>query len=384
MLKVCISYDTGGNRRGGHFTHYSFTGLPGVEIAALADSNPEAEKNFRLTGAKRLYSSFTTMMEQEKPDIVILCSRLPKEHYEQIKYALTHNCHVLCEKPLAETPVQADELIKLSHATGYLVQMAHLARFAPTFRMMKKMIESGEIGQVLSCYMRGKEDTRGGGEDMQVLGTHVLDAAAWLFGLPEQVFSDIRWQGKFLTEKDVITTTEPVGPCGGDEIFSLYRFKNGINGIFESRRVIENGDQRLGLTVCGTTGALTIRYTGTRDLRICRDFPVPIEDHSNFEIVSLPEELEIPGSIPLEYEKLGINPNIFFHLYFADNNRRAAWNLLQAINGKETLIAGIDSALDSIEMITGAYQSAIQHTPILFPLKDRNHPLKETAGEKEK
>ena len=61
MMKVCISYDTGGNRRGGHFTHYSFTGLPGVEIAALADSNPEAEKSFRLTGAKRLYSSFTIL-----------------------------------------------------------------------------------------------------------------------------------------------------------------------------------------------------------------------------------------------------------------------------------------------------------------------------------
>ena len=163
MKKICISYDTGGGRRGGHYTHYSFTGLPGVEIAALADSNPEAEKTFRLTGAKRLYTSFVTMMEQEKPDIVILCSRLPKEHYEQIRFALNHHCHALCEKPLAETPVQADELIELSHRTGCLVQMAHLARFAPTFRTMKKMVETGEIGQVLTCYLRGKEDTRGGG-----------------------------------------------------------------------------------------------------------------------------------------------------------------------------------------------------------------------------
>ncbi|MBR4372604.1 MAG: hypothetical protein IKS92_16260, partial [Victivallales bacterium] len=83
MLKVCINYETGGGRRGGHFTHFSFTGLPGVEIAALADSNPAAEKTFRLTGAKRLYTSFHSMMEQEKPDIVVLCSRLPGEHVEQ-------------------------------------------------------------------------------------------------------------------------------------------------------------------------------------------------------------------------------------------------------------------------------------------------------------
>ena len=62
-LKVCISYETGGGRKGGHFTHYSFTGLPGVVVAALADSTPEAEKTFSLCGAKRRYDSFTAMME---------------------------------------------------------------------------------------------------------------------------------------------------------------------------------------------------------------------------------------------------------------------------------------------------------------------------------
>ena len=253
--------------------------------------------------------------------------------------------------------------------------MAHLARFAPTFRTMKKMVEAGEIGQVLTCYLRGKEDTRGGGEDMQVLGTHVLDAAAWIFGMPEQVYSEIRWQGRFLKADDLLTTTEPVGPCGGDEIFSLYRFRNGVNGIFESRRLIENGDQRLGITVCGSKGILTIRYTGNRALRICRDFPVPMEDRSDFQEVPLPEEPEIPGSVKLEYEKLGINPKVYYHLYFAENNRRAAWNLLQSIEGKETLTAGIDSALVSLEMITGAYQSALKHTPVSFPLQDRRHPL---------
>lgn len=375
MPKVCISYETGGGRRGGHFTHYAFTGLPGVEIAALADSNPKSEDTFRLTGAKRRYDSFYAMMEKEKPDIAVLCSRLPEEHYEQIKYALDHHCHVLCEKPLADSPEKADELLALSQKTGCLVQMAHLARFAPSFREMKRMIEAGEIGRILTCAMRGKEDTRGGGEDMLVLGTHVLDAAAWIFGRPEQVYSDIRIQGRPLTASDVLTTTEPLGPCGGDEVFSLYRFANNVNGVFESRHVFENGDQRLGITVCGTKGMLTIRYTGNRELRVCRDFPVPMEDESHFEVVPLPEDPPIRGAVPLEYQKLGINPSLYFHLYFAENNRRAAWNLLQAIEGKEPLTAGLESALVSLEMITGAYQSALLHAPVRFPLTDRRHPL---------
>ena len=375
MLKVCISHDTGG-RKGGHLTQYAFTGLPGVEISALADVNPEAEKDFRLTGAKRRYESYFAMVEAERPDIVVLCSRLPGEHYEQIKFALDRHCHVFCEKPLAETLEQADELAALSRKNGCLVQMAHLARFAPTFREMKRMIDAGEIGRILTCVMRGKEDTRGGGEDMLVLGTHVLDAAAWLFGRPEQVYSDIRFEGRPITAADVLATTEPLGPCGGDEVFSLYRFPNGVNGVFESRKVVEKGDRRLGITVCGTAGMLTIRYTGKRELRICRDFPTPMEDRSEFQVVPPPEDAPIPGAVPLDHEKLGIDTTKYYHLYFTENNRRAAWNLLRAIRGEEPLVAGIDSALDSLEMITGAYQSALLHAPVSFPLTDRRHPLK--------
>ena len=117
-------------------------------------------------------------------------------------------------------------------------------------------------------------------------------------------------------------------------------------------------------------------------MRICRDFPVPIEDHSDFQVVPLPDEPAIPGAVPLNYAELGINAKVYYHLYFAENNRRAAWNLLQAIKGKETLTAGIDSALVSLEMITGAYQSALKHAPVTFPLQDRRHPL-EAAGKEQ-
>ena len=45
----------------------------------------------------------------------------------------------------------------------------------------------------------------------------------------------------------------------------------------------------------------------------------------------LPEEPEIPGCVKLEYEKLNINPKLYHHLYFAENNRRAAWERGKAI-----------------------------------------------------
>ena len=374
MLKVCVYKETGNGRLGGHHTEFAFTGLPGVEVAALADSNPAGKELAGLIGAKRFYNSYHEMMETEKPDIVVLCSRLPFEHYEQIKYALEHKTHVLCEKPLAENLQQADELIRLSRQSKCLVQIAHPARFAPTFRKMKDMIQSGEIGRVLTCYMRGKEDYRGGGEDMLVLGTHILDISCWLFGRPLEVFSDIRYQGRPITPADTLPTAEPVGPCAGDEMLSFYRFPNNVNGIFESRRdVIPNGDQRLGITVCGTTGSLTIRYTGIRDLRICRDNPVPIEDDCRFEHVEIPEDEPIPGAEPIDMKKWNL-PKIA-SVYFTTNNRRAAWNLMQGILHGEPLRAGIETAVESLEMISGAYQSSLQRRVVTLPLEDRTQPL---------
>ena len=70
-----------------------------------------------------------------------------------------------------------------------------------------------------------------------------------------------------------------------------------------------------------------------------------------------------------------LNPDFFYQVYFAENNRRAAWDLLQAIKNKQEPLAGIDSAIHSLEMIIGIYQSAINHMPAALPLKDRRHPL---------
>ncbi len=382
MLKVCIDRQTGGGRRPGHLTHFAFTGLPGVEIAALADENPAAKEDFHLCGAKKLYGTYEEMICSEKPDIAVLCSRLPEEHYRQIRFAMEHGCHVLCEKPLADSLPRAYELVELSQRTGCKVQLAHLARFAPAFREMKRIIQSGGIGRILTCYMRGKEDTRGGGEDMIVLGTHVFDAACWIFGLPETVYADVRWQGRRITAADTVETTEPVGLCAGDEIFAHFRFADGVNGIFESRRglVPAVAEPRMGITVCGTEGSLAIRYSGDRALRICRNFPVPAEDSNCFEKVQLSGEDAVKDEEPLDYVKWKVNPGSFSSVYFAENNRRAARDLLQAIREGGEPAAGIESAVCSLEMITGIYQSAVDHVPVELPLKERSHPLAAAAG----
>ena len=67
MWKICINHDTCSGRLGGHCTEAAFSGLPGVEIAAMSDVNPDTVlKEDSPIGAKRLYHSYTEMIEQEK------------------------------------------------------------------------------------------------------------------------------------------------------------------------------------------------------------------------------------------------------------------------------------------------------------------------------
>lgn len=64
---------------------------------------------------------------------------------------------------------EADRIVHLAEKYHIRIAVAHLARYAPVFLTMKRMIESGAIGRPLTFYGRGKEDERGGGEDMIVL-----------------------------------------------------------------------------------------------------------------------------------------------------------------------------------------------------------------------
>ena len=381
MKKVCIIYHTGGGRLGGHFTHLAFTGLPGVTIAALCDANDDGiDERMRLTGAKRRYTDYREMIELEKPDIVADCSRLPDEHYEQIKFALEHGCHVICEKPFVAELDEADELIAMAAQRRLKIAVAYLGRYALVFRTMKQLIEAGEIGRVLTFYGRGKEDPRGGGEDMMVLGSHILDLGVYLLGAPERVWADVRQlDGRLSTVQDCCKTEEPVGPCAGDEVLAFYRFPNGVNGIFESRRglVTRGPCQRMGLVIAGTKGSLAVRYEGKRSLRINRSATLPFEDHAVFEELPLTETRVIPGAVPLDYAAMGLAAGSYSHQYYADNNRFAAWDLMQAIDEDREPIASATAALDSLEMIVGVYASHLAGRPMALPLQDRKHPLRQ-------
>jgi len=70
------------------------------------------------------------------------------------------------------------------------------------------LILDGKIGKVLELRGRGKEDSRGGGEDLWVLGSHVMNLMHHFGGEPNWCFASVLANNKPITKKDVLKGTK--------------------------------------------------------------------------------------------------------------------------------------------------------------------------------
>lgn len=359
--------------RGGHGIHEAFMGLPGVEICAVADPDEQSRAGLlKDTGAATMYDDWRRLLDGERPDAVCLCSRLPVQHPDVVVGAAEAGCHIYCEKPLATSLDEADRMIAAADAAGVKLAVAHLGRYWESFQTARDMIRSGDLGRPLMAYCRGKEDERGGGEDMMVLGTHLMDICRFLFGDPAWVFGHVSHQGRDMVRADARDPSEPVGPVAGDEIAAVFGFPGNVHCHFESRRgMFDGGPWHFGITIVCSRAKLAFRYgEGERILRVCRS-STPFEDDAAFVPADETPLPEIPGAAPLGPDKTGSG----IWAYYARCNRRAAWDLLcAAAEDREPLSSGRDARW-ALEMIHGVYASHLAGRRLPLPLTDRRHPL---------
>lgn len=378
--RVAILKDTSKPMLGLHGLHVAFRGLPNVEVVAHVDSNSEnIQEKMAYTQARRHYTDYLEMLDKERPDIVVLCSRHPGDHFPQISAAAERGCHVYCEKPMTADLREADHIARLVEQHRIKLCVAHPARYAPAYLTMKKKIDAGEIGTPLTAAGRGKCDSRGGGEDLMVLGTHILDLEAFLFGDPQRVWADVKTEGRPIIEGDLKRTLEPIGPAAGEDIFACINFANGVRGTFESRRGlpgISEGIVQMGLTVVGSHGVLSMRFNDAA-APVCRllesQTMLPLENGKTLAEVPWIETRTLPGAEPLD-ESLRGKPDIPWG-FFLEANRFAAWDLMGAIEEDRQPVSNAFTARTTLEMIYGIYASSLAKKEITFPLADRTHPL---------
>lgn len=379
--KIAIIKDSSKPMLGLHGLHTAFRGLPNVEVVALVDSNTDnLERKMAQVQARAHYATCQAMLAQEAPDIVVITSRHPSDHLEQIRMLAQRGCHIYCEKPVSDSLAEVDEIIRIVEASGIKFAMAHPARHDIAFRTMKHMIDAGAIGRPLSVVGRGKCDHRGGGEDLLVLGTHILDLQTYFFGAPESVMADIRMEGRLAKRSDTVKTVEPIRPVIGDDIFAVFQLKNGVRSSFETRRGLYQPKQpapHMGIRVMGTEGVLSLRFddAGNQPLLLSRQGCYP-EDHPEFEAVALQEDRVIPGAEPLDRSLSG-SPDVPHAPWFLAANRFAVWDLMRAIETDGEAIATLADARTVAEMIEGIYTAHLERRTLTFPLTNQAHPLVE-------
>jgi len=124
--------------------------MPDVEIVAVADLVPGKAQalceRFGVEGV-RYYLSGHEMLEAEQLDAVSVCT-YNTQHAPCAIDALEHGCHVLLEKPFTVTLDEAVEVMRAEKKNGKIVSLGFQPRMAVNMQMIKKIVDSGELGRV--------------------------------------------------------------------------------------------------------------------------------------------------------------------------------------------------------------------------------------------
>jgi predicted dehydrogenase len=347
---------------GGHGLHLPYQHLPEVEMVAVADSDPAAGEEARLAaGAARRYADYREMLAVERPDIVSITSRHAERHEEMVLAAAAAGAHIYVDKPMAPDLASADRMIAACAAHGVRLAVAHQSRFVEPFLTAREMLQAGAIGTLLSMTGRGKEDHRGGGEDLMCCGVHTMDAMRFFAGDPAWVQGYCSVEGRSMVRSDAYHGRDHNGLVGGDSVWGQFGFSGGVIGNAISMRNHHVHGDRWGLTLIGTSGVLSLRY-GDYDKRTtlkisCR---AGVPEEAEFEEVSVPFEPVVPGAAPLDSVHMPTR-----------GNRLAVWDLLTAAQPK----ASGEDGRWAIEMVHAVYAAHLAGMRLGLPLADRTHPL---------
>ena len=125
---------------------------PDVEIVGMADLVPgKAEEFCEKYGEDKtkvhFYPSHKELIDNEELDCVSVCT-YNATHAECTIYALEHGVNVLLEKPMCVTLEEAVAICKAEKESGKILSIGFQPRFDPNMQMIKKIVESGELGEI--------------------------------------------------------------------------------------------------------------------------------------------------------------------------------------------------------------------------------------------
>ncbi len=179
----------------------SYRNLPDVDVVACADIVPGKAEAFckKYNLEVPCYESGHALLEAEKElDGVSICT-YNTQHAPCAIDALEHGVNVMLEKPFTVTLEEAIEVMKVEKKTGKILTIGYQPRMSENIQMIKRIIESGELGKVYYMQAGGGrrigiptpygttfiEKETGGVGAMADIGTYTLDMLLTAVGYPK-------------------------------------------------------------------------------------------------------------------------------------------------------------------------------------------------------
>ncbi|MGH7895512.1 MAG: Gfo/Idh/MocA family protein, partial [Candidatus Binatia bacterium] len=173
-----------------------------VAHIAAVDTREDRRTEVRDLGVTRLFPTLAEAL-REPVDAAVICTPTALHVGPALEFA-RRGVHLMIEKPISHNLDGVDELLKVCREKRLVCFIAYVMRFDPSLRTVKKLVDGGKVGRVLSVRSETSaylpdwhpwEDYRtfymaktalGGGAILDE--SHSLDYARWLFGEPERVF----------------------------------------------------------------------------------------------------------------------------------------------------------------------------------------------------
>ncbi|BBI32773.1 Gfo/Idh/MocA family protein [Cohnella abietis] len=193
----------GAGGRGFHsYASYALDFPHELKIVAVAEPNASRRASFAEAHGipeQSCYESWEPLLEQSPvADIALICTQ-DRMHFEPVMLALKQKYHVLLEKPMSPSPMECIQIERAAKENGRLLTVCHVMRYAPLWSVIKRFIDEGKIGQIVSIqlnenvgywhiahsFVRGPWNNSDTSSPMILAKScHDMDMLAWLMDQP--------------------------------------------------------------------------------------------------------------------------------------------------------------------------------------------------------
>lgn len=331
--------------------------LSNCRLTACADivrEHAEAFAEKHAIDSAHVFEDAETMIRETEPDVVSVCVP-PAVHAEVVTTCAGTGVPdaIHCEKPMARTWGECKAMVQACEDAGVQLTFNHQRRFAGPFRRAKSLLKEGTIGPLRRIEM--------GGDDLYDWGTHLFD----LCGL----YTDQAAPEWVLAQVDYRSENVQFGVHNENQALVQWQYDSGVFGLASTGQC---GMVRPQLRLVGRDGLIEVGNPDVADLRYRTG-------GSGWQTVETGDTIHLPQSHRIR--KLSVEIAERLPLVPAARLRkptfidRAIEDVVRALEGGWESELAAENALQSTELIFGAWESARRRGRITLPLDVNDNPL---------